>query len=151
MAEIRTTSALDPVKQFSIFAENQVGRLYDLTSVLKQHNVHIMALTVLDTTDSAIIRLIVDDPDRARELLVNNDFAYAECEVIAVELVDESKLKSVLAALLEAEINIHYVYAFLKRPEGRTALAFSVEDPDIATQSLNVSGFKVLTQRDIAR
>ncbi len=151
MAVTRTTSALDPVKQFSIFAENQVGRLYDLTSVLKHHNVHIMALTVLDTTDSAIIRVIVDDPDSARELLVNNDFPYAECEVIAVEVVDESQLKNALAALLEAEVNIHYVYSFLKRPEGRSALAFSVEDPDIARHSLNVRGFKVLTQRDIAR
>jgi hypothetical protein len=88
MAKTHTTSALDPVKQFSVFAENRVGRLYDLTTLLKQHNVHIMAITVLDTTDSAIIRLIVDDPDQARELMVANDFPFAECEVIAVEVVD---------------------------------------------------------------
>ena len=151
MPELSTTNALDPVNQFSVFAENNVGRLYDLTALLKDHNVHIIATTTLDTTDSAIIRLIVDDPDRARELMVNNDFPYTECSVLAVEIADESRLKGVLAALLEAEINIHYIYSFLKRPEDRSALVISVEDADIAAQALNGRGFKVLTQSDISR
>ncbi len=118
---------------------------------MQNHNVHIIATTILDTTDSAIIRLIVDDPDRARELMINNDFPYTECTVLAVEITDESKLKSVLAALLEAEINIHYIYSFLKRPEGRAALVISIEDPETAAQALNRRGFKVLTQGDISR
>lgn len=151
MPELSISNAIDPVIQFSVFTENHVGRLYDLTSVLKDHNVHIIATTILDTTDCAIVRLIVDDPDRARELMVNNDFPYTECDVLAVEIVDESKLKGVLAALLEAEINIHYVYSFLKRPEGRSALAISVEDAETAAQALTGRGYKVLTQGDISR
>jgi len=151
MPEVTTANAIDPVKQFSVFAENHVGRLYDLTALLKNHNVHIVATTILDTTDSAIIRLIVDDPDGARELMVNNDFPYTECNVLAVEIADESRLKGVLAALLEAEINIHYIYSFLKRPEGRSALVISVEDPETAAQALNGRGHKVLTQGDISR
>jgi hypothetical protein len=151
MAAQISTTPLDPVKQFSVFAENRVGRLHDLIAVLKAHNVHVMAITVLDTTDSAIVRFVVDDPDRARELLVNNDFPYAECDVLAIEIVDESQLASVLAALLEAEINIHYLYSFIKRPEGRAALAISAEDADVAAQALGTRGFRVLTQRDIAR
>ena len=63
MAAQTHTSRNDPVKQFSVFAENRVGRLHDLTTLLKRGNVHVMAITVLDTTDSAIVRLIVDDPD----------------------------------------------------------------------------------------
>ena len=149
-AQISTTPP-DPVKQFSVFAENRVGRLYDLTALLGEHNVHIMAVTVLDTTDSAIVRVIVDDPDKARELMVNNDFPYTEGEVLAVELTDESQLKGVLAALVEAEINVHYVYSFIKRPEGKAALAINAEDADVAAQALNQRGFRVLTQRDIAR
>ena len=145
------TSAADPVQQFSVFTENRVGRLYDLTALLKASNVHIMALTVLDTTDSSILRLIVDDPDLARELMINNDFPYTECDVLAVEIADEGDLKGVLAALLEAEINIHYVYSFLKRPGGRSALALSIEDYDVAAQALHTRGFRVLTQRDISR
>jgi hypothetical protein len=151
MAAPSTSIAADPVKQFSVFAENRVGRLYDLTGLLKDNNVHIIAITVLDTTDSAILRLIVDDPDKARELMVNNDFPYTECDVLAIEIADESDLKGVLAALFEAEINIHYVYSFIKRPEGRYALVLNVEDSDVAAQALGRRGFKVLTQRDISR
>src|SRR4051812_23168861 len=110
MAETNTTIATDPVRQFSVFAENRVGRLHELTALFKQHEVHIMAITVLDTTDSAIIRLIVDDREKARELMVHNDFPYTECDVLAVEISDETDLRVVLAALLEAEINVHYVY-----------------------------------------
>jgi hypothetical protein len=151
MAETSTTNAADPVKQFSVFAENRVGKLFHVAALLKDHNVHVIATTVLDTTDSAIVRLIVDDPDQARELMVEHGFPFSECDVLAVEITDESCLKAVLAALLEAEINIHYLYAFLKRPEGRSALALNVEDADIAAQALNRRGYKVLTQRDISR
>lgn len=141
----------DPVKQFSVFAENRVGRLYDLTTLLKNNNVHIMAITVLDTTDSSIIRVVVDDPSKARELLISNDLPYGECSVLAVELGDESELQGVLAALLEAEINTHYVYSFIKRPLDRSALAISAEDQETAAQSLSQRGFKVLQQCDISR
>jgi ACT domain-containing protein len=151
MAAKLSHPAIDPVKQFSVFAENRVGRLYDLCGLLKEHNVHIMALTTLDTTDSTILRLIVDDPDRARELMVNNDFPYTECDMLVVEINDESDLKNVLAALFEAEINIHYIYSFIKRPEGRSALALNIEDADVAAQSLSTRGYKVLTQSDISR
>lgn len=144
-------SATDPVKQFSVFTENRVGRLSDLTSLFRGNNVHVMALTVLDFTDTTILRLVVDDTDKARELMVNNDFPYTECDVLAVEINDESDLREVLAALLEAEINIHYVYSFIKRPEGKSALVLNIEDPDVATQSLNTHGFRVLTQSDITR
>ena len=151
MAESSTAIATDPVKQFSVFAENRVGRLYDHTALLKDHNVHVMAMSVLDTTDSAIVRLIVDDPEKAREIMIGNDFPYAETEILAVEITDESDLKGVLSALFEAEINIHYLYSFLKRPEGKSALAVNAEDIDIAAQSLNRRGYRVLTQRDISR
>jgi hypothetical protein len=141
----------DPVKQFSVFTENRVGRLHELTTLFRAGDVHIIAITVLDTTDSAIVRLIVDDPDKARELMINNDFPYTESSVLAVELDDESQLKGVLGALLEAEINIHYIYSFIKRPGGRTALAINVEDSEVAAQSLGQRGFRVVTQLDISR
>ncbi len=145
------TTPLDPVKQFSVFAENRIGRLHDLTALLKKSNVHVMAITVLDTSDSAIVRVIVDDPDKARELMVNNDFPYTELTVLAVEIDDESDLKGVLGALLEAEINIRYIYSFIKRPEGKAAFVINVEDADVAAQALDQQGFRVLTQGDISR
>ena len=141
----------DPVKQFSVFTANQVGRLHELTALLKQNDVHVMAITVLDSADSAIVRVVVDDPDKARELMINNDFPYSEADLLVVEIDDESRLTAVLSALLEAEVNIHYIYSFIKRPKGKAALALSVEDPDIAAQAVGQRGYKILSQSDIAR
>lgn len=146
-----TSIAAEPVRQFSVFAENRVGRLNDLIVLLQSNNVHVMAITILDTIDTAIIRFIVDDPDSARVLMSQHGFAYHETEIVAVEINSEADLKGVLAALLEAEVNIHYIYSFIKRPEGKSAFVLNVEDPEIAAQSVHQRGFKVLNQRDVAR
>ena len=146
-----TPVATDPVKQFSVFIESRVGRLFDLVALLTAHNVHIMAITTIDASDTAIDRMIVDDPDRARELLAANNYAYAECDILAVEFGDATQLKNILAALLAVEINLHYAYAFIVRPEGKSAIAIHCEDNDLAATSINSRGFKVLTQRDISR
>jgi hypothetical protein len=151
MAAKTSIRPVDPVKQFSVFTENRVGRLFDLIGLLRESNVHVIAITVLDTTDSAILRLIVDDPDKARELMVNNDFPFTEADVLSIEIEDESSIKGILAALLEAEINVHYVYSYIKRPQGRSALALNVEDSEIAAQALANQGFRILTQSDISR
>ena len=151
MPDTAAPIAAEPVKQFSVFIENRVGRLHDLVALLAKHNIHIMAMTTIDQTDTALDRFIVDDPERARELLAANNFFFTECEVIAVEIANESQLGGVLTALLTVEVNIHYAYSFLVRPRGRSALVLSVEDNDIAASALNTRGFKVLTQRDISR
>lgn len=146
-----TTVGADPVRQFSVFAENRVGRLGDLITTLQDEGIHVMAITVIDTIDTAIMRLVVDDHEKARDLLHQRGYAFHEAEIVAVEVQSEADLKGVLAALLEAEVNIHYIYSFIKRPEGRSAFVLNVEDSEIASQSLNHRGFRVLTQRDIAR
>jgi hypothetical protein len=79
------------------------------------------------------------------------NFSFTECDVLAVEITNEAQLKGVLNALLTVEINIHYLYSFLVRPEGKSALALSVEDNDLAASALNSQGYRVLTQRDISR
>lgn len=140
-----------PVKQFSIFTPNRLGRLHTLTSLLVSRNVHILALTVLDTTDSAIIRVVVDDPEAARELLHEHGFPFSESSLLVVEIESETRLKDVLAALLEAEINIHYIYAFMTRSQDKTALALHLEDPDVAEEALKKHQFNVLGQADISR
>lgn len=141
----------DPVIQFSIFARNQVGSLSEVVRLLNSHNIHPMAITVLDTTDSAIIRLVVDDPDRARTLFFEHDFAFTECRVLVVEISGATDLTRVLAALLEAEVNIHYIYSCICRPRDKSALVISLEDGEVAAQSLRNHRFKVLLQNDISR
>ena len=85
-----------------------------------------------------------------KNIIVLNDEAH-HCYRERADKSDEGDLKGVLAALLEAEINIHYVYSFIKRPEGRGALAINAEDTDVAAQSLSRRGFRVLTQAEISR
>jgi len=113
---MRRPGAFQPVIQFSIHADNKVGRLNEIIGLLSVHEVHVVALSILDTTDSSIIRLIVDYPEEAQKLLIEHQFSYVQSELIAVELASEAEIKTVTCALVQAEINIHYIYPFLVRP-----------------------------------
>ena len=147
---LRSPGGFQPVIQFSIHADNKVGRLNEI-SLLSVHEVHIVALSILDTTDSSIIRLIVDYPEEAQKLLIEHQFSYVQSELTAVELDSEEQIKIITCALVQAEINIHYIYPFLVRPNGRYALAISLEDNELASDTLSRSQLKVIGQEDIAR
>jgi len=148
---MRRPGAFQPVIQFSIHADNKVGRLNEIVGLLSVHQVHIMALSILDTTDSSIIRIIVDYPQEAQKLLIEHQFSFVQSELVAVELTSESQVRLVTSALVQAEINIHYVYPFLVRPEGRYALAISLEDNELAAETLQLNQLKVIGQEDITR
>jgi hypothetical protein len=150
-AEAIRARRAEPVKQFSVFTANRLGRLHDLVQLLASKSVHILGLTVLDTTDSAIIRFVVDDPERARDLLREHDFAFTESELLVVEVDAATELNGLIAALLEAELNINYLYSFIPHPQGKSILAFSLEDNEIAEQVLKQHQFRVLKQTDISR
>lgn len=140
----------DAVIQFSVFTPNRLGRLHDLIRLLSAQGVHVLGLMVLDTTDSAIIRLVVDDPDRARELLVREGFPFTESNLVVVE-VNSTELNRLMAALLEAELNINYLYAFIPHPEGKPIIGLSMEDNETAEQALRRHQFRTLKQTDISR
>jgi hypothetical protein len=141
----------DLVTQFSVFTANRMGRLHDLISLLNSHQVHALALTILDTTDSSIIRLVTDDPEQTRELLHRNEFAFTESELLVVELDSATELNKLMTALLEAEININYLYSFIPHPHGKSILAMSMEDGEVAEKVLTRHQFRVLRQSDISR
>lgn len=140
-----------PVRQFSLYAENKVGRLNEVITVLSSNQVHIMALSSVDSTDSTIIRIVVDYFDQAAALLEENNFAFNVVEVIAVEISNEEHLKRVTGALVEAEINIHYIYPLLVRPQGKSGLILRLEDNELAIDVLRQHQVNVLSQEDIAR
>ena len=141
----------DAVVQFSVFTPNRLGRLHALVNLLGSQSVHVLALTVLDTTESAVIRIVVDDPDAARNLLQKHGFAYAESRLLATEVNSTEDLNKLMAALLEAELNINYLYSFIPHPRGNSILAMSVEDSELAAQTLKRHHFPVLKQADISR
>lgn len=150
-SEVTQAPESDPVKQFSVFAANKVGRLNEFVSLLSSHRIHVLGLTTMETTDSAILRVIVDDPDEARLLFLEHGFPFTESDLLAVEMRSEGDLAVILGALNDAEINIHYIYPLIYRPQERSALAMNLEDIDLAAQSLRVRDLTVLTQSDISR
>jgi hypothetical protein len=105
---------------------------------------------VLDTTDSAIIRAVVDDPDKARELLHQQGFPFTESRLVVVE-VTSTDMNRLMAALLEAELNINYLYSLIPHPEGKSFVGLSMEDNETAEQALRRHQFRVLRQVDISR
>ena len=148
---IAQSPGAERVRQFAIYAENKVGRLNDVISSLRGDGVHVMALTTLETTDVTIVRMVPNYPDLAREILDKEGFSFVECPIVAVELKTEEDLPNVTLALLEAEINIHYLYPFLARPNGMSALAMRVEDVEVAVETLQRRQIRILSLEDIAR
>jgi hypothetical protein len=141
----------DSVIQFSVFTPNRLGRLNELVKLLGTHNVHVLALTVLDTTDSSIIRIVLDDPEKARDLMQQHGFAFTESTLVVVEMTSPDELNRLISALLEAELNINYLYSFIPHSHGKSILGLSMEDNEMAEQVLKRHQFPVLKQADISR
>src|SRR5271168_4291821 len=116
----------DAVKQFSVFAPNRLGKLNELIRLFSNNAVHALGLTVAHSTETSIIRVVVDDPDSARELLKKNGFAFAETDLLCVELDAATRLSELMSALLEGELNINYLYSLIPSPLGKAALVISM-------------------------
>lgn len=140
------------VNQFSIFLPNKVGALMEVVRTLNERSVDVVAISVQDSADTAIVRIVVTDPESVQEIFHQHDIPFSVCELCVVELRDgPNGLGKLLAALLAAEVNIFGSYALLTHPRGRTALALHVEDNECACSVLNSHGFTILGQSDISR
>jgi hypothetical protein len=140
------------VKQFSVFLPNKVGAMLDIVKMINAHETHVVALSVSESTDSAIARIVVSDPDRVQDLFKKNNVAFGLSEVVVVEIREvATQLVKVLAALFMAEVNVHFTYPLLTRPRGSAALALHVDDNECASSVLRGEGFKILSQNEISR
>jgi hypothetical protein len=140
------------VRQFSVFLPNKVGAMLDVVKLLNAHNTHVVALSVSESTDSAIARIIVSDPERVENLFKEHNIGFGVCEVVVVELREvATQLVKLLAALFMAEVNVHFTYPLLIQPRGQAALALHVDDTDCASSVLKGEGFQILSQWDISR
>ena len=140
------------VKQFSVFLPNKVGAMLDIVKLLNTNSTHVVALSVSESTDSAIARIVVSDPERVEKLFRRNSVAFGVCEVVVVEIREvATQLVKLLAALFMAEVNVHFTYPLLTRPRGFAALALHVDDTECASSVLMGEGFKILSQSDISR
>ena len=140
------------VRQFSVFLQNKVGALLDVVKLLNLHMVDVVGLSVQDSTDSSIVRLVASDPEMVESLFKDHDIPFGVCEMVVVEMEEVSTgLAGLLASLLAAEVNIFFSYPLLTRPNRRAALALHVEDHECAASVLAGDGFKLLSQADISR
>ncbi|WP_066632737.1 ACT domain-containing protein [Desulfolucanica intricata] len=138
------------VKQVSVFLENKYGRLARVTQVLSENNINIRALSIADTTDFGILRLIVNNPDKAFDALKVDGFTVSVTDVLAVEVPDTpGGLNGALEILGQAGINIEYLYAFLQKASNAALVVFRVEQMDAAIKALEAKGINILTGEEV--
>jgi hypothetical protein len=140
------------VRQFNVFLANRMGALLELVKRFETTDVKLVALTVVETADCAIIRIVPSDPERAFEILEQAKLPFTESDLVVVKLPDNDQpLLTICKALLAAEINIHYAYPLLigVGPMGSTAVALHVEDFESAAQTLSTHGFTIYTEDDL--
>lgn len=138
------------VRQIAIFLENKSGRLADISHTLSEHNINIRALSLADTADFGILRLLVDDTDKAVKLLKENGFTVGITEVVAVEVPDKpGGLDSILQAIKNAGLNVEYMYAFTKQSGESGILLFRFDNINEAIPAFEQAGVKILPGEEV--
>jgi hypothetical protein len=137
------------VRQFNIFLENRVGALMDIARRFEATDIKIISISIIDTSDCAIIRIVLSDPERAYEILKQAGFMFTESDLLVVKLPDgHQPFLRICKTLLAAEVNVHYAYPLLAGPHGEPSLALHVEDHEMAVHTLKGQGFTLFTERD---
>ena len=138
------------VRQFNVFLENRVGALLDVVRRFETTDIRIVSLTVVDLADCSIVRIVLNDPERALEIFQQAELPVTESDLLVVQLPDGPQpLPQICKALLAAEINIDYAYPLLVGPQGRAALALHVDDHETAINTLGSQGFTLFTEADL--
>lgn len=140
---------MDTIKQFSIFVENKQGKMAEVTRLLADAGIDLRTLSLADTRDFGILRIIVNDPDKAEALLHENGWAFKVTSVIGIKVPDvPGGVASVLEALNDADLNVEYMYAFVNRTPGRADTIICVDDEDAALRALRNHGIEILTAEE---
>ena len=138
------------LKQLTIFVENKKGALVDITKTLADNNVNLRALSIADTQDFGILRLIVNDNDTATKALSDAGYLIKTTDVVGVKIGDQpGKLSKALEVLDKADINMEYLYAFMARTEKHAYVVLRVADNAQAEKVLEDAGFHMITDADI--
>ena len=138
------------IRQISVFVENQPGSMMNVTSVLSEEHVNIRAISTFDTPEFGIMRLVVDDPVRAKESLTRKGFVTRISEVIGAELKDEKgNLNQMLKILADGQINVNYIYSFVIRDGSAPVMVFSTDDMDRAGKILLQEGVRLVSDEEL--
>jgi len=137
------------IQQFSVFLPNRVGRLHELLNTLAKERVDIAGISVVDSTDWAVVRLVFTDVGRAREMLARHGVAFTEADVLAVVLEGPETLQQVCKTLVTAELNLAYAYTLLILREDNPVMALQVDDGVLARHVLTKHGFTLVDHEDL--
>lgn len=138
------------IKQISIFATNKPGQVVKVADALSQENIDIRAMCVADTQDFGIIRLIVNDTDKAKQALSNHKCIVQITNVVGIKIPDKpGSTKQALELLSKKGVNIDYMYAFVTKSKEYAYFVMRVEDPEEADKILSASGVELITQEEI--
>ena len=133
------------VEQISVFLENKAGRLFEVTAILFEHGINIRALALADTSDFGVLRLIVDDNDKAKAVLKENGFTVGKTEVVAVHVEDRpGGLHRILEILKESGHNVEYMYAYVRHTGKDAVMIFRFDDIAAAIRVLKEKGVKLI-------
>ncbi|MBE7053965.1 MAG: ACT domain-containing protein [Ruminococcaceae bacterium] len=138
------------IKQLTIFVQNKQGSIVSVTDILAKNDINIRALSIAETEDFGILRLIVNDEKKAEKTLEDAGYLIKVIDVVGVKIGDEpGKLTSALSVLDKEGINVEYLYAFMARTEKHAYVVLRVEDNAQAEKSLEKAGFHLITEKDI--
>ena len=138
------------IKQLTVFIQNKKGSVVSVTDALSKNDINIRALSIAETQDFGILRLIVNDEKKAESVLEADGYLIKVIDVVGVKIGDApGKLSEALGVLDKANINVEYLYAFMARTEKHAYVVLRVEDNDSAEKSLVDAGFKMITEADI--
>ena len=138
------------IKQLTVFVQNQKGAVVSVTDILSKNNVNLRALSIAETQDFGILRLIVNDEAAAERVLAEAGYLIKVIDVVGVKIGDEpGKLTAALGVLDKADINVEYLYAFMARTEKHAYVVLRVEDNAVAEAALAAAGFKMISEADI--
>ncbi len=140
------------IKQLTVFVQNEKGTVASITEILSENNVNLRALSLAETQDFGILRLIVNDEKTAERVLAENGYLFKTIDVVGVKIGDEpGRLTSALSVLDKADINVEYLYAFMARTEKHAYVVLRVEENEEAEAILTNAGFKMISEADIAK
>ena len=138
------------IKQLTIFVQNKKGTVVSVTDILSKKNRNLRALSIAETQDFGILRLIVNDEKTAESVLLENGYLIKVIDVVGVKIGDEpGKLTEALDVLDKADINVEYMYAFLANTDKYAYVVLRVEDNKLAEDALSRAGFSLVTEKDI--
>ncbi len=151
MFEVAKDTTGPRIRQISFFLQNRVGALLGVARRLEELNIHICAISILDSADHAVIRMVVDRPSLAKEALLEKGLNVFETELVGVEVPIERGigLPRILTALLQAEVNVHYIYSLIIQSNTHPVVAFHVDTLETAAQVLKQQGLVLVGQDQI--